>query len=227
MSQNNLEDIQSDPRVLEIPIGINPRESLGDAGKDLRTSIQNVTRKYPIWKKVSEDSYRRQLHQAAVELRQLETSSSSGRSWADRKNRILVCFRDSSIENRILYRHWAIHNCSTFCDICNRTFSYSELWHLYGEYKFILSPLGHGVDCGRTWEILLMGAIPVMHYFAGIRGYLEGNLTVIPIYGPENLTETNMALWSQTFTSPTELYRLTRQYWADRVFGVGNIPFVH
>lgn len=29
--------------------------------------------------------------------------------------------------------------------------------------KFVLSPRGNGLDCHRTWEALLMGAIPILH----------------------------------------------------------------
>ena len=39
---------------------------------------------------------------------------------------------------------------------------------LYTQYKFILSPKGHGLDCHRTFEILLLGGIPVLEYFTGV-----------------------------------------------------------
>jgi hypothetical protein len=41
------------------------------------------------------------------------------------------------------------------------------MWHRYGEYRYILSPWGNGRDCGRSWEIMLMGAVPVIDYFPG------------------------------------------------------------
>ena len=28
--------------------------------------------------------------------------------------------------------------------------------------RFVLSPAGNGVDCHRTWEALLMGAVPIV-----------------------------------------------------------------
>ncbi|MEX0940417.1 MAG: hypothetical protein WDZ41_03585 [Candidatus Babeliales bacterium] len=43
---------------------------------------------------------------------------------------------------------------------------YSEKLEIYlqnmSEAKFILSPAGNGLDCHRTWEALLMGAIPIL-----------------------------------------------------------------
>ncbi|CAF3583619.1 unnamed protein product [Didymodactylos carnosus] len=32
-----------------------------------------------------------------------------------------------------------------------------------GNTKFVLSPRGNGLDCHRTWEALLMGAVPIVH----------------------------------------------------------------
>ncbi|CAF4740942.1 unnamed protein product, partial [Rotaria sp. Silwood2] len=31
-----------------------------------------------------------------------------------------------------------------------------------GNAKFILSPRGNGLDCHRTWEAFLMGAVPIV-----------------------------------------------------------------
>ncbi len=31
-----------------------------------------------------------------------------------------------------------------------------------GNSKFVLSPPGNGIDCYRTWESLIMGAIPIV-----------------------------------------------------------------
>ena len=34
--------------------------------------------------------------------------------------------------------------------------SYEEITKIYNKYLFILSPKGHGMDCYRTWELLLL-----------------------------------------------------------------------
>lgn len=38
----------------------------------------------------------------------------------------------------------------------------SQYCHDLSKSKFVLSPRGNGLDCHRTWEALLMGAIPVV-----------------------------------------------------------------
>ncbi len=37
-----------------------------------------------------------------------------------------------------------------------------ELWESYAQYRFGLSPPGHGMDCHRTWEMLFFGMIPII-----------------------------------------------------------------
>ena len=37
----------------------------------------------------------------------------------------------------------------------------SELWRRHGNYSFVISPPGHGLDCHRTWEALALGCIPI------------------------------------------------------------------
>ncbi|CAF3348985.1 unnamed protein product [Rotaria sp. Silwood2] len=48
----------------------------------------------------------------------------------------------------------------------NVTHSHVTSHELYlrelGNAKFVLSPRGHGLDCHRTWETILMGAVPIV-----------------------------------------------------------------
>ena len=36
-----------------------------------------------------------------------------------------------------------------------------EIWSLYSHYPFVLSTRGNGLDCHRTWELLLLGSIVI------------------------------------------------------------------
>lgn len=38
---------------------------------------------------------------------------------------------------------------------------FADLMRLYGQYQFVLSPRGNGIDCHRTWEALLAGCIVI------------------------------------------------------------------
>lgn len=37
-----------------------------------------------------------------------------------------------------------------------------KVWDLYSEIQFVVSPRGNGVDCHRTYEALVLGAIPII-----------------------------------------------------------------
>jgi hypothetical protein len=43
-----------------------------------------------------------------------------------------------------------------------RSLNYSDYLVALGDAKFVISPPGAGVDCYRTWEALMMGAVPVV-----------------------------------------------------------------
>jgi len=57
------------------------------------------------------------------------------------------------------------------------------------QYKFVLSPVGNGIDCHRTWEALMMGAIPIVESIAGLNPIYEG-LPVLIVEDWKVLTET-------------------------------------
>jgi len=94
-------------------------------------------------------------------------------------------------------------------------------WKAVARYKFVFSPFGNAPDCFRSWEILLLGAIPVMNNWPGLAGYLQGGLSVVSIEHITNVNEKNLQRWIDTFTHPTPVKRLTRQYWEDQAFGSG------
>ena len=95
-----------------------------------------------------------------------------------------------------------------------------DLWMEYTKYKYIMSPYGNGPDCFRSWEIMLLGAIPLIEYFEGANGYLQGNLTAILVHKPQELTAANISVWNKLYDSGTPPERLTRKYWNDRAFGL-------
>jgi hypothetical protein len=82
-----------------------------------------------------------------------------------------------------------------------------------GNAKFVLSPPGNGLDCHRTWEALLLGAVPVV-LSSGLDP-LFNEIPAIVINNWKNLTEE--FLLSHNFSSydsltPIVLYA---RYWRD------------
>lgn len=43
-----------------------------------------------------------------------------------------------------------------------RQLNYTDYLLALGDAKFVLSPPGAGIDCYRTWESLIMGAVPIV-----------------------------------------------------------------
>jgi len=91
--------------------------------------------------------------------------------WESRKNKIFFCFGNhGSIGNRrAVYYNFAAEHCDPeFCERCNIAddhVPHLDLWRNYTAYKFVFAPLGNGPDCGRNWEILSMGAIPIIDFY--------------------------------------------------------------
>lgn len=90
---------------------------------------------------------------------------------------------------------------------------------MYLEYKFVFSPLGIGFDCGRNFEIAMLGAIPIIAYWPGVLGYSRtGNLSVITVKSPDEVNETSWNGWKRDYTGPNELYKFSKTYWDERLF---------
>ncbi len=68
-----------------------------------------------------------------------------------------------------------------------------EVWRKRGEYAFVLSPHGWGLDCHRTWEALALGHI-VLVPSSSLDGLFTG-LPVIPLKSWDEITHDNLGRW--------------------------------
>ena len=152
-----------------------------------------------------------------------ETAKTHAKSWDDRLDRVLLCFGEKGNKHRIKFMNYArAGNCSV-CDYCNRTLPAIDLWRMYGHYKFVLSPYGNGADCGRSWEIMIMGAVPVIEYFPGALGYERGGLATITVVKPEELTLHNVSQWKRKHPYGQIVEKLSMEYWRERIFNEKDI----
>lgn len=55
-------------------------------------------------------------------------------------------------------------------------------------HHFVISPLGNGIDCGRTWTTLQLGSIPIIPYLEVFEDW-EKNLPIILYKNLEEITE--------------------------------------
>ena len=77
-------------------------------------------------------------------------------------------------------------------DFLNEKLDFKEIINKYGDYKFVLSPRGNGLDCHRTWECLLLGCIVITTSSSLDNMWIENNLPVIIIKDWKSLNVDNL-----------------------------------
>lgn len=94
-----------------------------------------------------------------------------------------------------------------------------QLYKTYTEYAFVVSPFGRAMDCYRTWEALVMGAIPIVRRSPLVPMY-EG-LPVAIVDEWSEITSARLAEWVERFNDlvmdETTTERLTLEYWLRRI----------
>lgn len=89
----------------------------------------------------------------------------------------------------------------------------SDFWRLIVSSKFIVSPLGAGFDCHRTWEALILGAVPIIRKTT-ISPVFDG-LPVLQVNQYSDVTAESL----QSYAYPPHIkeYRLTLGYWIGKI----------
>lgn len=85
----------------------------------------------------------------------------------------------------------------------------TEFWEYLRKYKFIVSPLGNGTDCHRTWEAIVLGVVPIVK-----KTYIYPLLKDFPILfvnSYDEVTESLLESFQYPDTFPEE--KLTLNYW--------------
>jgi len=98
-----------------------------------------------------------------------------------------------------------------------------DLWEWFGKHKFVVAPLGVGLDCYRIWETLLLGSIPIVPYSEFVDEELfEG----LPVKRVSSWAEVDVQRWSDsappTVANPSQWdpqfpEKLTLEYWLRRI----------
>ncbi|MES2122081.1 MAG: hypothetical protein V4492_04800 [Chlamydiota bacterium] len=93
---------------------------------------------------------------------------------------------------------------------------FQDYLHDLSETRFVISPPGHGVDCHRTWEALLMGAYPVVK--RSTLDPLFEDLPVVIIDQWEEVTDEFLLSKQAEFDSKTwSREKLYSPYWFNQV----------
>lgn len=246
VEQNRWTSAFEHPKMLQTPVGICARENYLETGVELRQAIADSRSERgrhlrdTLTDKNDSDSgsgsgsgsgtsvsleLKSVTEHPHAYFRQLQAASETAHSkrWMDRKAKVYmpIC-TNHTYELREEYMNYGLTQCP-FCDVCTSPKSHAELWHEMGQYKYVLSAPGNGQDCGRTYEIMMMGAIPVMPFWTGTTAYAYANMSVILIRHTSDINEGNLQRWEKTFHHGTELYKLTRKYMNKYAFDSSTI----
>ncbi len=139
--------------------------------------------------------------------------------WSQRTSLLYVNF---AIETNIVQRNKARSQASTIknVQIIKKRITFETYLEHIGNAKFVLSPPGNGLDCHRTWEALLMGAVPIVLTSALDPLFLNTRSIVIDDWS--KLTQE--FLLSQNFSINDHLLPevLYAHYWRDMLYKYRN-----
>ena len=98
----------------------------------------------------------------------------------------------------------------------------AEIFEERSENMFVLSPMGTGMDCFRTWEALIFGHIVIVKTSA--LDELYDGLPVIILNEWSEINEQNLTKWRDmywynytTMNNENVTHRLTNKYWYDKM----------
>ena len=95
-----------------------------------------------------------------------------------------------------------------------RRYNYDQFWDETSRSKFVLSPLGLEVDCTRTWECFVLGAIPIVEH-----SYLDPLYKGLPILLINDWDEINEEFLNRKYaeiqSQPHTLEKAYIDYWAN------------
>tara|TARA_R110000751_G_scaffold277465_1_gene378729 strand:- start:562 stop:1431 length:870 start_codon:yes stop_codon:yes gene_type:complete len=108
------------------------------------------------------------------------------------------------------------------CDIPLSEYEKSSHFNKIGEYyqnlynhKYVVSPLGNGVDCGRVWQAIYLGTIPIIPRHLNINFYLD--LPILVYDKLSDITEDFLTQQYEKILKTSSLDKSTMSYWATRL----------
>ena len=94
-----------------------------------------------------------------------------------------------------------------------------ELWALYGNFSFVVSPRGDGKDCHRTWEALALGCAVIVSRDFFLRP-LYDDLPVVQVERWETVTAEALLRWKADLSARWHTFRfekLRSAFWREAV----------
>ena len=92
----------------------------------------------------------------------------------------------------------------------------TEMWRTRGNYAFVLSPHGMGLDCHRTWEALALSHIVLVP--SSSLDSLYAGLPVVTLNDWNEISSSNLKKWLLQFQENSGVHeKLTSSYWIARM----------
>lgn len=100
-------------------------------------------------------------------------------------------------------------------DFQSTTIPNADIIDKYAQYRFVLSPRGHGLDCHRTWEVILLGGIVITESSSLDAMFKDNDLPVIILKDFSELnqmSEEQLEEWYQANKHKTEKVQILKKY---------------
>lgn len=125
----------------------------------------------------------------------------------------LNCNKNTSLDAR---QHcYNIASQMEYITVDQPNLTYQQYLSKIQEHKFVLSPRGNGLDCHRTWEVLMLRRIPVIKR-EGSMEQLYKNMPVLFIDDWHDLNQINLDEVYDKFFFDNQDY-LTLNYWKKQI----------
>ena len=129
------------------------------------------------------------------------------------KSVYLNCNKNTSLNAR---QHcYNVANGMSYATVDQPNLTYQQYLSRIQEHKFVLSPRGNGLDCHRTWEVLMLKRIPVIKR-EGSMEHLYKNMPVLFVDDWTDLNQINLdEVYSEFFFDDQDY--LTLNYWKNKL----------
>lgn len=127
---------------------------------------------------------------------------------------------DNSIQDRIDANKFALQ--AEFVD--RRMIDKEYWWSELASYRFIISPLGNGIQTPKIFEALLVQTIPILINIQANRDLKEYGFPVVIVNRWDEITEEKLEIWWKELSPrlADARWMLTNKWWKDKVFSDAN-----
>uniref|UniRef100_A0A7S3K1H8 Exostosin GT47 domain-containing protein n=1 Tax=Aureoumbra lagunensis TaxID=44058 RepID=A0A7S3K1H8_9STRA len=153
---------------------------------------------------------------AVMRAIQIASIAKQSKPWRDKLPIVQACF-SSSYPDRLAAKKFIQQECNGICKWCddplpknfttqnsaqffpsaNPHINQLRYWREVSRYQFALSPYGNGKECGRSFELLALSTVPIMHAYPGLNQMAYEGLPVIIVNSWSEITPSNLRTWSK------------------------------